>query len=179
MCRARHAPLVIFIAAAATVVLEAVPIEAWILPVCILAGDSRRKEPLAAAVGIFAAMSSLYALGRIGGGEAVGFILETSGLRSLYDFQDAREVFGGWMPLFAGWKGPSARDIAVMAGQRGFPSPYAYFPLVAVNALARAFILSFVANRARRSHRLVGISADFAVMWWILLAGASFFWSRW
>jgi hypothetical protein len=170
MARSRHLPLMIGVVAAASTLLEAAPAELWILPVALLARPALRAPLVFFAAFLLATLLSLYAIGAtLGDSATVPFLLELSGLKGIHDYQKAREAFGVWIPLFAGGVGPSTRDVALMAGHRGFPGAAIALPLFGLHVLCRAALLGLFVRVLRRGGPLVRIAGDYTLFWWILL----------
>jgi len=170
MAQSTHFPLMIGVVAAATILLEAAPAELWILPVALLARPALRAPLVFFTAFLLAALLSLYAIGAtLGDSATVPFLLELSGIKGILDYQMAREAFGVWIPLFAGWGGPSARDVALMAGHRGFPGVAIALPLFGLHVLCRAAFLGVLIHLMRRGRALVRLAGDHTLFWWILL----------
>ncbi len=174
-------PWIAGLAAAAAIALDLFPAEIWFLPVAILSGPRLGALCRASGAGGFIAVVLLFALGAWGGGgESISFVIDTSGLKSIHDFQSARELFGDAVPFFVGWVNPffafvggsipSARDMAVMAGQRGAFSPWLFVLLVALQFALRSAALAAVAALARRTAVVREAAASAAVPLWFLLA---------
>jgi len=180
MADSRAIPLVAFIIGFSALALQAPPHELWLLPICVLTKSELRKTVFLSALGLWISVISFYLLGKwFAGSESVVFILDTSGLKSIHDYQEAREFFGGLLPFSAGWLGfiaelngthiPSFRDIAIMIGQRGTFNSFYFALLVGVQIAVRALLLLKISDYFRSRSRIRDITAIFSVGYWIVI----------
>lgn len=164
--RTRAAVVIAVVAAGASVLLNAMPIEMWVMPSVLLVPHTCRRLCLASELGVWLALISLFALGRwVGDLGVTPFLLETSGLRQIAAFQNAHELLGAMQPIAIGIVGPAARDAALMAGQR-VNSEWQFALFSAAHVVIRGALFTAVFHALKGLPKIDDFCIRFTFVWW-------------
>ncbi len=169
----RGAYLMAFLAGIASVLLGVLPIELWMLPLLVLVPQRARGLAIASLAGVAGALLALFhAGGHVGDSGVVPFLLETSGAVGIAAFQQAHEDLGVAYAVMLGVVGPSARDAALMFGQRGL----AFVPFAAgvlLHAVVRGALLVAAASLLARGNNARLYCRHYTLAWWVALGSLS------